>query len=151
MASRIAAGAVAIALVAIAALHVFWGSRGQLGRSAVVPERDGKPLFVPTRVACFSVAALLVAAAWLLLVGGGLLPNLGPPWLATVGPVGVGLVLLARAIGDFRYVGFFKTVRASRFAVLDTRFYSPLCALLGLGALWVVVAARMARCGSGID
>jgi len=48
------------------------------------------------------------------------------------------LVLLARAVGDFKYVGFFKTVRASRFAVLDTWFYSPLCALLALGALWSV-------------
>lgn len=139
MGARIAACAVAAVLAAIAALHVFWGVRGELGRSATLPEVNGQPVFVPTRLACFVVAALLAAAAWVLLVGGGYLPNLGVPWLGTVGPVAVGLVLLARAVGDFRYVGFFKTVRDSRFAVLDTWLYSPLCALLALGALWSVV------------
>lgn len=138
MGARIAAFAVAAGLAAIAALHVFWGVRGRLERSAAIPEVDGQPVFVPTRLACFAVAALLAAAAWVLLVGSGYLPDLGVPWLGTVGPVAVGLVLLARAVGDFKYVGFFKTVRASRFAVLDTWFYSPLCALLALGALWSV-------------
>jgi hypothetical protein len=41
--------------------------------------------------------------------------------------------LLARAIGEFRYVGFFKQVRGSRFATLDTLVYSPVCLLLALG------------------
>ena len=109
-----------------------------MGRSATVPEINGQPVFVPTRLACFAVAALLAVAAWVLLVGSGHLPSFGVPWLGTVGPVAVGLVLLARAVGDFKYVGFFKTVRESRFAVLDTWFYSPLCALLALGALWSV-------------
>ena len=35
-----------------------------------------------------------------------------------------------RAIGDFRYVGFFKRIRDSRFAHLDTIAYSPLFACL---------------------
>ena len=43
-----------------------------------------------------------------------------------------------RAIGDFRYVGFFKRVRDSSFARLDTLAYSPLCAglavLIGISA-----------------
>jgi len=135
MGSRIVASAVAAVLAAIAAVHVFWGARGDFGRSATLPEVDGRPVFVPTRLACFAVAALLAAAAWVLLVGSGQLPDLGVPWLGTVGPVAVGLVLLARAVGDFKYVGFFKSVRDSRFAVLDSWFYSPLCALLALGAL----------------
>jgi len=138
MGSRSVASAVAAVLAAIAAVHVFWGARGDFGRSATIPEIDGQPAFVPTRLACFAVAALLAAAAWVMLVGSGQLPDLGVPWLGTVGPVAVGLVLLARAVGDFRYVGFFKTVSDSRFAVLDTWFYSPLCALLALGALWSV-------------
>jgi hypothetical protein len=41
--------------------------------------------------------------------------------------------MLARAVGDFRLVGFFKTVRGSTFARMDTRLYSPLCVLLGIG------------------
>ena len=43
------------------------------------------------------------------------------------------LGLLARAIGEFKYVGFFKRVRGSRFATLDTFVFSPLCLLLSAG------------------
>ena len=40
---------------------------------------------------------------------------------------------VGRAIGDFKYVGFFKRVRGSKFARMDTLVYSPLCLLLALG------------------
>jgi hypothetical protein len=139
MKPQVAAILVAVALSAVAVLHAYWGIRGEFGRSAAVPEVDGRPLFLPSRAACFAVAALLAVAVWVLLIGGELLPDLGQRWLGVVGPVAVGLVLLARAVGDFRYVGFFKRVHDSRFAVLDSRFFSPLCLVLGLGALWSVL------------
>jgi hypothetical protein len=43
------------------------------------------------------------------------------------------LGLLARAMGDFNYVGFFKRVRGTRFARMDTLLYSPLCLALAVG------------------
>lgn len=45
--------------------------------------------------------------------------------------------LLARAIGEFKYLGFFKRVHGSRFARLDSLVYSPLCLLLALGVAYV--------------
>ena len=45
--------------------------------------------------------------------------------------------LRARAIGEFRYVGFFKRVVGSRFATLDTFVYSPLCLALAIGVALV--------------
>lgn len=139
MKPQIAAVAVAVVLAVLSVLHVYWGVRGEFGRSAAIPEVDGRPLFVPTRAACFAVAALLAVAVGLLLIGGRYLPHLGPRWLGTVGPLAVGVVLVARAVGDFKYVGFFKRVHGSRFAVLDSRYFSPLCLALGLGALWSVL------------
>ena len=56
-------------------------------------------------------------------------------WLSYVLAVG----LLGRAIGEFRYVGFFKRVRGSRFAKLDTVVYSPLCLLLAVGVALVAL------------
>jgi hypothetical protein len=47
------------------------------------------------------------------------------------------LGLLLRAVGEFRYVGLFKRVRGTKFAVLDTFVYSPLCLLLGAGVALV--------------
>ena len=43
------------------------------------------------------------------------------------------LGLLARAIGEFKYVGFFKRIRGSRFATLDSFVFSPICLLLAVG------------------
>jgi hypothetical protein len=51
--------------------------------------------------------------------------------------VALALGLLARAIGEFRYVGFFKRVRGSRFARLDTLLYSPLRLLLAVGVAFI--------------
>ena len=41
-------------------------------------------------------------------------------------------IFILRAIGDFRYVGFFKSVKQSAFARADSRYYSPLCLLIGV-------------------
>ncbi|MDF0673312.1 MAG: DUF3995 domain-containing protein [Nitrospira sp.] len=42
------------------------------------------------------------------------------------------LVLLLRAIGDFRLVGFWNRIRDTCFARLDTALYSPLCLALAI-------------------
>ncbi|WP_205190355.1 DUF3995 domain-containing protein, partial [Burkholderia sp. LMG 13014] len=50
----------------------------------------------------------------------------------TFAVVALALIFAVRAVGDFRYVGFFKRIRGSRFARMDTLYYSPLCAALSL-------------------
>jgi hypothetical protein len=42
------------------------------------------------------------------------------------------LIFSARAIGEFRLVGFFKRVHGSAFARLDSLVFSPLCLLLAV-------------------
>jgi hypothetical protein len=60
------------------------------------------------------------------------------------GPADVarGSVFVLRAIGEFRLVGFFKSVRGTPFAHWDTWLYSPLSLLIGLGALWLASTSR---------
>ena len=48
------------------------------------------------------------------------------------GTSGAATVLVARAIGDRRYVGFLKRSRDSAFTRRDTYLYSPLCTLLAV-------------------
>jgi uncharacterized membrane protein YbhN (UPF0104 family) len=77
------------------------------------------------------VAGLLAFAALLVLAHTGRGPATAlPRWMVTLGAPVVAIVLLARAVGDFRYIGFFKRVRDTRFARLDTRYYSPVALLL---------------------
>ncbi len=131
------AAIVALILVALTLLHVYWGIVGVSGRSAALPEVDGKPTFQPSRLACFAVASALTVAALLIAWRGGLVPSPLPGLVATIGTAGVGAVFVLRAIGDFRLVGFFKRIRGTPFAVWDTRLFSPLCLALGLSSLWI--------------
>ena len=45
-------------------------------------------------------------------------------------------VFAIRAIGEFRYCGFFKKITNSEFAYWDTRIYSPLCLAMSALALF---------------
>ena len=136
---RIVAGLVAVTLGALALLHLYWAAGGAWGGQAAVPERAGAPLFVPSATACVVVAALLSSAAALVCLRAvGWAPRFFPR-ATQIGVLGVALVFVGRAVGDFRWIGFFKRERASRFAQLDSRVYSPLCLALGLGALFVAL------------
>jgi CHASE2 domain-containing sensor protein len=126
----LAARAAWLILVALGVVHLYWAAGGAFGKEAAIPMKDGRPLFHPTPIGTALVAFVLFAMAALIAVKIGWIPA---PAFAR--PVHAGLWLLAilfllRAIGDFRYVGFFKRARHSRFAMLDTVAYSPLCMLL---------------------
>ena len=134
---------VAAAFAAIALIHVYWAFGGSLGSEAAVPRAavasgtDPKaprpPAFVPTRAGTLAVAAALAIVAVLVAVQAGWFgPSLQHGALRAVIGV-VAAVMLLRAVGDFRLVGFFKRATDSRFARLDTWFYSPLCVALGAG------------------
>jgi Protein of unknown function (DUF3995) len=130
------ASCVAVLLAALGALHVYWALGGRWGLAAAVPEREGRPLFQPGRVATVGVATLLFWAGILVLprsASGFALSETLTSW----GRWAIAFAFLMRAIGDFRYAGFFKRVRGTRFADLDTRLYSPLCLALGLATATV--------------
>ena len=131
-------------LAAIGLVHIYWALGGTAGivsggSGAVIPEVGGRPAFTPGPALTLAVAALLEIAAALVALEGKLLVISGlPRALIRVGALGVAVVLAARGVGDFRLVGLFKRVRGTRFARLDSRFYSPLCLALAAGI--VVVA-----------
>jgi len=55
-----------------------------------------------------------------------------------LGTWGVAAVLMARAIGEFNYIGIFKRRRETGFARRDSRIYTPLT--LGLAISCAVIA-----------
>jgi hypothetical protein len=137
--SAVAVGVAAV-LAAIGALHVYWATRDTPTGGAVPTRPDGAPLFRPGRASTLAVAVALTVAAAIVLVQGDVLRPVGPRTLYQVGAWAVAVVLLARAVGDFRYVGLFKRERGTRFARLDTRVYTPLCALLAAGVVYLAAA-----------
>ena len=134
-----AIGSVAI-LLALAALHAYWAAGGTFGKAAAIPEDNGRPVLKPRPAAICRVALALVIAALLIVLRAGLIRRIGAGPVLRLASWGLAAIFMARAVGDFRYVGFFKRVRGTRFARLDTALYSPLCCLL---ALLIADAARM--------
>src|SRR5438477_11091542 len=137
--------ALAIMVCVIFLVLALWHFRMALapagGASGAVPSVDGKPLFVPSTRATVAVGVILASFAALVAVTAGLLPLAFPKVVSVWLSYRVALGLFARAIGEFKYVGFFKRVRGSRFAKLDTRVYSPLCLLLSVGVALVALHA----------
>lgn len=123
-------------LGALALLHVYRGVAG-VGGGVAIPEVEGRPLFVPSRLSCFAVAAALALAALLVLWRGGHVALPLPGVVSTLGSAGVGIAFVLRAIGDFRLVGFSKKIRGTRFATWDTRLFSPLSLAIGCCSLLV--------------
>jgi Protein of unknown function (DUF3995) len=81
------------------------------------------------------VAILLFSAG--LVVSGrvGLWGTALPRWPFVAGTWTVVAVFFGRVVGDFRWFGLFKRMRATAFAWWDTWLFVPLCLLLALGCL----------------
>jgi hypothetical protein len=131
----IAGTAAILILVVLAGVHIYWAAGGKAGKGAAAPSKNGRPVLMPGPTTTLLVALGLFAIAALLAVRIGWFALPAFPYQHDLVQVAVWLiatVFALRAIGDFRYVGFFKRVRDSRFARLDTFAYSPLCAGLAL-------------------
>ena len=122
----------AIILMAVGSVHLYWAAGGISLKDGAIPSRDGKPVFSPSAMMTASVAIGLFAFAFLLLVATGVIPTPVPATLLRAAAGCLAVVFALRAVGDTRYVGFFKHVKGSPFAKRDTFIYSPLCVLLAV-------------------
>ena len=130
-----------VLLLVISTVHLYWALGGQWGLQVAVPEQNSKRVIKPGRLLTLLVAALFGSMALYYLYKIGLLPvalPFVPAWLDQYGLWLLAGIFQLRAIGDFRYVGFTKKVYATRFADLDTQFYSPLCLVLSLNTVWLI-------------
>ncbi|WP_439892602.1 DUF3995 domain-containing protein [Ralstonia sp. 25C] len=125
------AGRIACAVLTfLGSTHLYWAVGGTAGKQAAVPSVGGAPLFRPSVIGTALVAVILLAmAAWVAAASGNLATPV-PHGVLRVGALLLAVIFALRAVGDFRYVGFFKRVRGSVFAQRDTWVYSPLCVVL---------------------
>jgi hypothetical protein len=120
--------------LSIGLMHVYWALAGTGQSSAVIPSQDGQLSFVPTPAQTILVALGLFISALIVLGTAVSFWRFGLPlWPFKVGLCGLALIFTLRAIGDFHWVGFFKSVRHTPFARNDTWFYSPLCVGIAIG------------------
>ena len=138
---RVSAGFACAILSALALVHIYWASGGTAGLSAAIPTLEGRLLLHPGAMATLAVACALFAMSVLLAIRVGWIAAPSLFHATRFGAWLIAVLFALRAVGDFRYVGFFKTVRDRRFAELDTCFYSPLCVLLAVSVAFAALSS----------
>ena len=124
-----------IAFAIIAILHILWALGFKLDVRNMVPSVNGDPVFTPGPIVTFLVAIVVFGFAGVSLALG--FPNKVPANYLSfikIAGIAIGIILIVRAIGDFKYAGFFKRIKGSNFAKYDYWLYSPFCLISG-GAL----------------
>jgi hypothetical protein len=125
-------GIAVLAAVVAAGFHVAWAAGATTGSRDVLPQQAGtrEPVGRPGRGATLAVAAALLAYVVVVVALGSDAPG---GWWAWCGSAALA-VLVVRVVGDGRYVGVLKRVRGTGFARADDRWWTPVVALLAVGA-----------------
>jgi hypothetical protein len=117
----------------LAAIHFNWVVGGQWGFDNSLPTKEsGERVLNPKKIDSAIVAVGLTSFALLYLIISNAVKIELPNWIITYGGWIVPSIFMLRALGDFKYVGFFKKVKITNFGKMDTKFYSPLCLTIGV-------------------
>jgi len=123
----------------LSGLHFYWIFGGKWGIKQAIPTKTNKPpkLYVP-KFETLIVALGLLFIALLYLQNISIISLPISKKLVAYAYWIIPSLFLIRAIGDFKYVGFFKKIVDTTFAKADTKIFSPLC--LGMSAFGFLVA-----------
>lgn len=120
----------------LAVIHVNWGFGGTYGFEKALPTtEDGTKVLNPTKRDSFIVGLGLILFAVFYLIKIDIILLDLPQWVVTLAGWLIPIIFLLRALGDFKYVGFFKKVRSTDFGKRDSKLYAPLCLFLGINGL----------------
>lgn len=140
----IAAGLLSITFLSIGLLHVYWVFGGKWALQGAMPEAMSNHVMADSKNASFKLGTMIVAIgllamSYLFLIKSGLLTSPVPSAYLDYGNYAVIIIFTLRAIGDFKYCGFFKRIKEGEFAKNDSKIYSPLCLAISILALAVLL------------
>lgn len=111
--------------IVLGLLHFYWAFGGTFALNNALPTtREGVKLFNPGKFLTIIVGVILLIFAYMVLKMDSYIYILA-------------ILFAIRAIGDFNYVGFFKKIRSTPFAVYDTKYFSPLCFYLAVSLAFI--------------
>ena len=120
-------------LLGLGTIHFNWVIGGKFGFTESLPTKEnGERILNPKKIDSAVVGIGLTAFGLFYLFKSGLMENPLPDWIMKYGGGIIPILFLLRAMGEFKYVGFFKSIKTTDFGKLDTKLFSPLCLLIGL-------------------
>jgi hypothetical protein len=112
----------------LSSIHFYWGFGGKWGKDAVIPTKDNNiKVILPGALSTFIVALSFLGFAAFILAKTEFLNISIPPFFEKFGLWIIAIIFQLRAIGEFKYIGFFKKIKHTKFGHNDTKYYSPLC------------------------
>lgn len=126
----------ALILFGVAAIHFYWAFGGKWGANAVLPQVNSeKRVFTPSPLMTAAVAVPFLIISLIFAQAAGWFDfEIRDSYLPILLLILAG-IFAVRAVGDFKYVGFFKKVVSTDFAKNDTKYFSPLCAFVAVSLL----------------
>ena len=119
-------------------IHVYWALGGRKGKENAIPTKDNNTKVFSPGIFSTLIAALgLCAFGVFILIKVKLLNIPIPLLLDKYGLWIIAIIFLLRAIGNFKYVGFFKKIRHTKFGEYDTKYYSPLSLVISILAFFL--------------
>ncbi|WP_106790655.1 DUF3995 domain-containing protein [Aquimarina sp. Aq78] len=121
-------------------IHFNWVVGGTFGFEASLPTKEsGERVLNPKKIDSAIVALGLTVFGFFYVLESGLIAYELPKWLLKYVKWIIPSIFILRALGDFKYVGFFKRIKQTKFGRLDTIFFSPLCLIMGSIGLIIAI------------
>jgi len=122
-----------LVLIIMGLFHFYWAFGGKVGLDKALPTKDGIKLLNPSKALTFFVGVVLIVFAYIAyaLQFYDFTVNENQNFYLYSG-IFLSTIFTLRAIGEFNAVGFFKKIKDTEFAIYDTRYFSPLCIVLGV-------------------
>lgn len=119
--------------ILLSSIHIYWAFGGHRGKDAAIPTKENNiSVISPRGSSTFVVALGLLAAGVFILIKAKFLNIPIPALVSKFGLWIIATIFLIRAIGNFKYVGFFKKIKHTKFGQNDTSYYSPLCLAIAI-------------------
>ena len=120
-------------LIIMGAFHFYWAFGGDIGLDKVLPTKDGRLLLNPSKTLTFVVGSMLFLFAYIAYtLQFHDFSMMKERHLYQYSGIFLSTIFLLRAVGEFNAVGFFKKIKDTEFAIYDTKYFSPLCLILGV-------------------
>lgn len=129
-----------IIFLILSAIHFNWVFGGKFGFDNALPTKEnGTRVLNPRKIDSAIVGVgLLLFAIYYMIVGKYIQIDL-PNWITNYLGWIIPIIFIFRAIGEFKYVGFFKKIKETTFGKFDSKYFSPLCLFIGIAGIIIEV------------
>ncbi len=122
-----------IIFLALAIIHFNWVAGNKWGFDEALPTNErGERVLNPKKIDSAIVGFGLLLFCVFYFFKSSIVDLHLPALVLNYAGWVISTIFIVRAIGDFKYIGFFKKVKQTPFAKMDTKVYSPLCLFLGV-------------------